>query len=98
MITFSDPNDSLKYIWKSTALKKSFCSSLEILDEMRSIRIVEHKGKAKHITPFVGRQLEVCEAFGVPVPDNCAPKYKARKVKAKRPGRPPKPKVIAEEG
>lgn len=88
----------LKYIWKSTALKKSFCSSLEILDEMRSIRIVEHKGKAKHITPFVGRQLEVCEAFGFPVPDNCAPKYKARKVKAKGPGRPPKPKVIAEEG
>jgi len=32
------------------------------------------------------------------VPDNCAPKYKARKVKAKGPGRPPKPKVIAEEG
>lgn len=88
----------LKYIWKSTALKKSFCSSLEILDEMRSIRIVEHKGKAKHITPFVGRQLEVCEAFGFPVPENCAPKYKSRKVKAKGPGRPPKPKVIAEEG
>ena len=54
--------------------------------------------EAKHITPFVGRQLEFCEAFGFPVPDNCAPKYKARKVKAKRPGRPPKPKVIAEEG
>lgn len=88
----------LKYIWKSTALKKSFCSSLEILDEMRSIRIVEHKGKAKHITPFVGRQLEVCEAFGFPVPENCAPKYKSRKVKAKGLGRPPKPKVIAEEG
>ena len=26
--------------------------------------------EAKHITPFVGRQLEVCEAFGFPVPDN----------------------------
>ena len=88
----------LKYIWKSTELKKSFCSSLEILDEMRSIRIVEHKGKARHITPFVGRQLEICEAFGFPVPDNCAPKYKSRKVKAKGPGRPPKPKIVTEEG
>ena len=87
----------LKYVWKSTALKKSFCSSLEILDEMRSIRIVEHKGKARHITPFVGKQLEVCEAFGFPVPDNCAPKYKSKKVKAKGPGRPSKPKVINEE-
>lgn len=78
----------LKYIWKSTELKKSFCSSLEILDEMRSVRIVEHKGKARHITPFVGRQLEICEAFGFPVPDNCAPKYKSRKVKGKGLGRP----------
>ena len=88
----------LKYVWKTTALKKSFCSSLEILDEMRSIRIVEHKGKAKHITPFVGRQLDICEAFGFPVPDNCSPKYKSKKVKVKGPGRPPKPKVISEEG
>ena len=88
----------LKYVWKTTALKKSFCSSLEILDEMRSIRIVEHKGKAKHITPFVGRQLDICEAFEFPVPDNCAPKYKSKKVKAKGPGRPPKPKIISEEG
>ena len=88
----------LKYVWKTTDLKKSFCSSLEILDEMRSIRIVEHKGKAKHITPFVGRQLDICEAFGFPVPDNCAPKYKSKKVKAKGPGRPSKPNVISEEG
>ena len=88
----------LKYIWRSTALKKSFCSSLEILDEMRSIRSVEHKGKARHITPFVGRQLEICEAFGFIVPDNCAPKYKSKKVKAKRPGRPPKARIISEEG
>ena len=88
----------LKYVWKTTPLKKSFCSSLEILDEMRSIRIVEHKGREKHITPFVGRQLEVCEAFGFTAPDNCAPKYKSRKVKAKGPGRRPKPKVINEEG
>jgi hypothetical protein len=88
----------LKYVWKTTPLKKSFCSSLEILDEMRSIRIVEHRGKARHITPFVGRQLDICEAFGFPVPDNCAPKYKSKKVKAKGPGRPPKSKVISEEG
>lgn len=88
----------LKYMWKSTSLKKSFCSSLEILDEMRSIRIVEHKGKAKHITPFVGKQLEVCEAFGFNAPNNCSPKYKSKKVKAIGHGRPPKPKIINEEG
>lgn len=87
----------LKYVWKSTAPENSFCSSLEILDEMRSIRIAEHKGKARHITPYVGKQLKVCEAFGFPVPGNCTPKYKSKKVKAKGPGRPPKDKVIKEK-
>ena len=71
---------------------------MEILDEMRSIRIVEHKGKAKHITPFVGRQLDICDAFGFVVPDGCAPKYKPRKAKTKGPGRPPKAKTVSEEG
>lgn len=47
----------LKYVWKSTAPENSFCSSLEILDEMRSIRFAEHKGKARHITLYVGKQL-----------------------------------------
>ena len=65
---------------------------------MRSIRIVEHKGKAKHITPFVGRQLDICDAFGFVVPDGCAPKYKPRKAITKGPGRPPKAKTISEEG
>ena len=72
----------LKYIWKSTGLRESFCSSLEI--------------QAHH--PFVGKLLEICEAFGFIVPDKCAPKYKSKKVKAKGPGRPHKPKIITEEG
>lgn len=43
----------VRHIWKSTDLHKSFTSTLEVLDEMRSIRCVEHTGKTKHITPFV---------------------------------------------
>ena len=37
-------------------------------------------------------------AFGFIVPDNCAPKYKSKKVKAKVPGRSPKAGIINEEG
>lgn len=48
--------------------------------------------QAEEITPFVGKQLEICEAFGFIVPDNCTPKYKSKKVKAKGPGRPHKAK------
>jgi len=79
----------LRHVWKTTALKKQFPSSLDILDEMRSVRCIEHKGHAKKITPFVGDQLDICKAFGFEVPKGCEPGYKSRKVGRKR-GRPRK--------
>ena len=79
----------LRHIWKTTQLKKKFSSSLDILDEMRSIRCIEHEGHAKKITPFVGDQLEICKAFGFEVPKGCEPGYKSRKAGRKR-GRPRK--------
>lgn len=79
----------LRHVWKTTALKKQFPSSLDILDEMRSIRCIEHKGHAKKITPFVGVQLDICKAFGFEVPKGCEPGYKSIKVGRKR-GRPRK--------
>ena len=54
-------------MWKSTDLHKQFSSTLEVLDEMRLIRCVEHTGKAKHITPFVGAQIDFANAFGFKV-------------------------------
>lgn len=79
----------LRHVWKTTTLKKQFPSSLDILDEMRSIRCVEHKGHAKKVTPFVGDQLDICKAFGFEVPKGCEPGYKSKKVGRKR-GRPRK--------
>ena len=85
----------VKYIWKSTGLKKKFSSSLDILDEMRSIRCVEHNGKAKFITPFVGKQIDIAEAFGFEIPKGCDKKYKSKRVETKRkPGRPRKRKEV----
>jgi transposase len=80
----------VRHIWKSTKLKDSFTSTHEMLDEMRSIRCIEHKGKAKFITPFVGSQLEICKAFDIEVPDGCAPVYKSKKSVEKKRGRPRK--------
>lgn len=88
----------LRYIWKSTELHKMFTSSLEILDEMRPIRIIEHEGRRPFIVPFVGKQLDVCRVFGFTVPEGCNKKYKSRKVKSKKgPGRPTKPKTTTLE-
>ena len=83
----------VRYIWKSTDLYDLFSSSLEVLDEMRPIRLIEHINRAKVITPFVGAQADICEAFGFEIPDGCAPVYTSRKKPKRRRGRPPKPKI-----
>jgi hypothetical protein len=81
----------VRHIWKSTSLHNQFSSSLDILDEMRSIRYIQHTNRAKIITPFVGAQLEICKAFGFEVPEGCAPTYVSRQKPTNRKrGRPPK--------
>ena len=69
-----------------------------VLAEMRTIRCIEHTGKMKFITPFVGSQVDICKAFGFTIPDGCAPVYvsKAKPVTRKR-GRPANPKVENQE-
>ena len=80
----------VRHVWK-TKLKDSFSSSLEILDEMRSIRYIEHSGHAAKITPFVGAQLDICHAFGFTAPAGCDVNYVSMKVKEKKKvGRPRK--------
>jgi hypothetical protein len=79
----------VKHVWK-TKLEKQFATSLDVLDEMRAIRCIEHKGRKSSITPFVGAQLDICEAFGFDVPEGCAPKYRSKRVEPKRRGRPRK--------
>jgi len=52
-----------------------FKSSLEILDEMRPIRLIEYTNRTKKITPFIGAQVDICYAFGFDIPKECAPVY-----------------------
>ena len=79
-------------------LSKKFGAIEDILAEMRSIRCIEHQGRLKFITPFVGAQVDICNAFGFEIPAGCAPDYISRKksTKPKR-GRPAKPKVERQE-
>jgi len=82
----------VRHIWK-TKLKDRFSSSLEVLDEMRCIRCIEHPGHARKITPFVGAQLEICEAFGFEPPKGCDKVYTSIRKQEKKRGRPRK-KVV----
>ena len=87
----------IRHIWKSTKLYELFSSSLEILDEMRPIRLIEHTNRAKVITPFVGKQVDICEEFGFDIPEGCAPAYTSRQKPKPKRGRPPKKKVEREQ-
>ena len=85
----------VRHTWESNDfLHRTFDSTEAVLAEMRTIRCIEHTGRMKFVTPFVGNQVKICEAFGFDIPDFCAPVYvsKAKPVKH-GPGRPRKPKV-----
>ena len=89
----------VRSVWqKDDVLRKKFSSTEAVLAEMRTIRCIEHTGKMKFITPFVGSQVDICKAFGFAIPDGCAPVYvsKAKSTTRKR-GRPTKPKVEKQE-
>ncbi|GHV48154.1 hypothetical protein FACS1894204_12230 [Synergistales bacterium] len=83
----------VRHVWKSTNLHDTFSSSLDMVDEMRSIRYIEHTNRAKAFTPFVGAQVDICNAFGFEIPEGCAPTYVSRQKSKRKRGRPPKKKV-----
>jgi hypothetical protein len=83
----------VRHIWKNSKLHELFSSSLDVVDEMRPIRLIEHTNRAKLITPFVGAQVDICEAFGFKIPKGCAPAYVLRQKPARKRGRPPKKAV-----
>ena len=79
-----------RHVWRSTRLRELFSSSLEMLDEMRSIRKIEHKNRTAMITPFVGAQVDICDVFGFDIPKGCKPAYSSRQMPKRKRGRPPK--------
>ena len=82
---------------RKTKLDKDYHSLQSILDEMRPIRYIEHSNTKPAITPFVGDQVKICEAFGFEIPDGCAPEYVVRKTNQGKPGRPRKNKLVVKE-
>lgn len=67
---------SLRYRWRSSLeLRKGFRSTLSILDLMRQVRCLEYPSQSMMLlTPFIGKQLDVCRCLGLEVPEGCDPK------------------------
>jgi transposase len=83
----------VRHVWKSSSLHDTFSSSLDVIDEMRSIRCIEHTNRVKSLTPFVGAQVDICNAFDFEIPEGCAPTYMSRQKPKRKRGRPPKKTV-----
>ena len=67
----------VKDVWRHLGLKDQFPTVDSIIDEMKGIRwCIEHTGRTKIITPFVGSQLKICGYYGLDIPEGCAPKVK----------------------
>ena len=64
----------MAYVRKAK-LDREFHSLQSVLDEMRPIRYAEHPNAKATITLFVGKQIEICEAFGFEIPEGCAAKF-----------------------
>lgn len=79
---------------RATKLKETFDSVADILNEMRPIRYIEHPNAQGYITPFVGRQVDICKAFGFEIPNGCAPEYAVQKTTKGKRGRPRKKKLV----
>lgn len=82
---------------RSTKLSESFASIPDVLNEMRPIRYIEHPNTQNFITPFIGSQVEISEAFGFEIPEGCAPEYVVRKTNKGKRGRPRKSKLVVKD-
>ena len=73
---------------------EKYDSIAAVLNEMRPIRYIKHKGTQGYMTPFIGKQVEICNALGFDIPEGCAPEYAVKKTNKGKRGRPRKEKLI----
>ena len=82
---------------RKAKLNEDFDSIADVLGEMRPIRYIEHPNTKGFITPFIGRQVDICEAFGFDIPEGCAPEYVVRKTNKGKRGRPRKNQLVVKD-
>lgn len=84
---------AVRHAWKEK-MQDRFESSLDMLDELESIRYSEYTDGTTHMSSFTAKQVEICDVCNVLVPKECMPatirKSKDRKEHPQKRG--PKPK------
>ena len=87
-------SSKLRWYWNSTNMRDEYESSLDMLDEMETIRFSEYTDGTSHMTTFSVKQAKICDACNVDVPNECLPRTlreaKERSQNPKKRGRPKK--------
>lgn len=55
------------------SLFDKYQSSLDMIDEMESIRFREYTDGTSHMTTFTSKQVEICKACDIDPPIECIP-------------------------
>ena len=66
------PISYLKNIWRKS-LSDKYSSTLDMLDEMETIRYSQYSNQPAHMTTFTMKQVEICRACDIEVPYECLP-------------------------
>lgn len=64
------------YFNSSDNFRKKFASVWEMLDEMRSVRYVQLKGRREKVSEFIGAQVDIFDEFGFDIPKGSRPATK----------------------
>lgn len=88
-------SSKLRWYWKkSVCMQDEYESSLDMLDEMETIRFSEYTDGTTHMTTFTAKQAKICDACGIDVPAECLPRTlreaKQKKQNPPKRGRPRK--------
>ena len=58
---------------RKTKLADEFESIADVLGEMRTIRYIEQPNTKGFLTPFIGRRVDLCQAFKFDIPEGGTP-------------------------
>ncbi|MBR4741437.1 MAG: hypothetical protein IK079_00870, partial [Desulfovibrio sp.] len=72
----------LRHVWQ-TSMRDKYLSTLDMIDEMESIRFIEYPNGRSHMTTFTMKQVEISGACGVEPPCECLPFFLKKQVKWK---------------
>jgi len=79
-------NCQLHHLYKKTSedFRKKMYTPWNMLDKMRSVRLVKLKGRKPRVSEFVGSQIDIFDELGFEIPKGCRPKTKKAKSKNKK--------------